>query len=238
MSLMMTASSLEIGGGCVLDGGCGSDCGHDCGCDCARDHDHDFGWGCGCSCGGDCSCGHGCSSDYYGGYACCGQGGLHVASYDGAAFDRDRAKASATGSASDAGDVDDARNAAAIAVKMNGVMFSSRIRSQSSQVAIPIGARGSLHEFASTLQTMALTSSPSTVRIAVKCSPLFTTWPRTVLRAAHEFHFGSNLTVLTLVRDKGLSHMHSRLLVMRDETSDSVGSCPTDSARTDFHARD
>ena len=40
---------------------------------------------------------------------------------------------------------------------MNGVMFSARIRSQSSQVAIPIGARGSLHEFASTLQTMALT---------------------------------------------------------------------------------
>ena len=149
---------------------------------------------------------------YYGGYARSGQGGLHVASYDGAAFDRDRAKASATGSASDAGDVDDARNAAATAVKMNGVMFSARIRSQSSQVAIPIGARGSLHEFASTLQTMALKSSPSTVRIAVKCSPLFTTWPRTVLRAVHEFHFGSNLTVLTLVRDKGLSHMLHRLL--------------------------
>ena len=130
------------------------------------------------------------------------------------------------------------RNAAATAVKMNGVMFSSRIRSQSSQVAIPIGARGSLHEFASTLQTMALTSSPSTVRIAVKCSPLFTTWPRTVLRAAHEFHFGSNLTVLTLVRDKCLSHLLRRLLAMRNEASDSAGSCSTDSACTDFRVHD
>jgi hypothetical protein len=49
---------------------------------------------------------------------------------------------------------------------------------------------------------------------------------------------GSNLTVLSLVRDRGLSHMLRRLLAMRDEASGSVGYFSTDSAWTDFRVLD
>ena len=121
---------------------------------------------------------------YYGGYACSGQGGLHVASYDGVACDIVQRRSSAAGArprASDAGDGEDARNAAATAVEMDGEMFS------------------------------------------------VLTWREGWIQLDR---------VLSLVGDRGLSHMLRRLLAMRDEASDSVGSSSTDSAWTDFRVRD
>ena len=88
-------------------------------------HDYDFRWGCGRGCGGDCSCGHGCGSDYSttDGTLVAGRVvfmsrammELLVISCKG---DRARPRAS------DAGDGEDARNAAVTAVEMDGEMFS------------------------------------------------------------------------------------------------------------------